>query len=72
MIMLSCWQHLKKWKNINTQKNDVQQVIDYNYGLALHDVAYAAKAHEILQDNGQEITIERETAKFWDQTESGF
>ena len=47
------------------RKNDEQRIIDYNYGIALHDVVYAAKIYEILQDNSQDIKIERETAKFW-------
>lgn len=47
------------------RRSDEQRIIDYNYGLALHDVVYAAKIYEILKDKSQEIKIERETAKFW-------
>lgn len=47
------------------RRSDEQRIIDYNYGLALHDVVYAAKIYEKLQDNTQEIKIEHETAKFW-------
>ncbi len=47
------------------RRSDEQRIIDYNYGLALHDVVYAAKIYEILKDKSQEIIIERETAKFW-------
>ena len=47
------------------RKSDVQRIIDYNYGLALHDVVYAAKIYELLKDESQDIKIERETAKFW-------
>lgn len=47
------------------RKSDEQRIIDYNYGLALHDVVYAAKIYELLKDESQDIIIERETAKFW-------
>lgn len=47
------------------RRSDEQRIIDYNYGLALHDVVYAAKIFEKLKDNSQEIKIERETTKFW-------
>lgn len=47
------------------RRNDKQRIIDYNYGLALHDVVYAAKIYEILKDNSQEVKIEREKSKFW-------
>lgn len=45
--------------------SDDQRIIDYNYGLALHDVVYAAKIYEILKDESQEIIIKHETSKFW-------
>lgn len=45
--------------------SDKQRIIDYNYGLALHDVVYAAKIYEKLKDESQDIKIERETGKFW-------
>ena len=44
--------------------SDEQRIIDYNYGLALHDVVYAAKIYEKLDEDSQEIIIEHETAKF--------
>lgn len=47
------------------RRSDEQRIIDYNYGLALHDVVYAAKIYEKLKDESQEIKVERETAKFW-------
>ena len=47
------------------RNSDEQRIIDYNYGLALHDVVYAAKIYEILKEESQNIKIERETAKFW-------
>jgi len=47
------------------RRSDEQRIIDYNYGLALHDVVFAAKIYEKLKDESQDIKIERETAKFW-------
>ena len=47
------------------RKTNEQRIIDYNYGLALHDVVYAAKIYELLKDESQDIKIEHETAKFW-------
>lgn len=47
------------------RRSDIQRIIDYNYGLALHDVVYAAKIYELLNEESQEIKIEHETAKFW-------
>lgn len=47
------------------RRSDEQRIIDYNYGLALHDVVYAAKIFEELKIKSQEIKIERETDKFW-------
>ena len=47
------------------RRSDEQRIINYNYGLALHDVVYAAKIYEHLKEEGREIVIERETAKFW-------
>lgn len=45
--------------------SDNQRIIDYNYGLALHDVVYAAKIYEMIKKSGFEVEIERETNKFW-------
>jgi ornithine cyclodeaminase len=47
------------------RRSDEQRIIDYNYGIALHDVVFAAKIYERLKDSSQEITIAHETAKFW-------
>lgn len=47
------------------RRSDEQRIIDYNYGLALHDLVYAAKIYEKLKDKSQNIKIERETVKFW-------
>lgn len=47
------------------RRSDEQRIIDYNYGLALHDVVYAAKIYELLNSECQEVIIEHETDKFW-------
>lgn len=47
------------------RRTDEQRIIDYNYGLALHDVVFAAKIYEKLKGQNQDIIIEHETAKFW-------
>jgi ornithine cyclodeaminase len=47
------------------RRSDEQRIIDYNYGIALHDVVFAAKIYERLKDSSQDITIEHESAKFW-------
>lgn len=49
------------------RKSDQQRIIDYNYGLGLHDVVYASKLYEILKNDPscQEVLIKKETEKFW-------
>lgn len=44
-----------------------QRIIDYNYGLALHDVTFAAKIYELLEHdpNVQCVAMVKETEKFW-------
>jgi ornithine cyclodeaminase len=70
------FKYFKQWNEYNEigevlagrdpgRLSDKQRIIDYNYGLALHDVVYAAKIYERLNEKSQDIIIERETAKFW-------
>lgn len=48
------------------RKSQEQRLIDYNYGLALHDVVYAAKIYKLMKDTDcPEIEIVKETEKFW-------
>ena len=48
------------------RRNDEQRIIDYNYGLALHDVVYASKIYEKLKDRDiPSIDIIKETEKYW-------
>ncbi len=48
--------------------DDNQRIIDYNYGLGLHDVLFASKIYELIvneNSNIRDIKIEKETEKFW-------
>lgn len=48
------------------RKSQEQRIIDYNYGLALHDVVYASKIYEMVADNDvPSVEIIKETEKFW-------
>ncbi len=48
------------------RKSQEQRIIDYNYGLALHDVVYASKIYKLLKDKTiPEVEIIKETEKFW-------
>ena len=48
------------------RKSEDQRIIDYNYGLALHDVVYASKIYELLENQSvPEVKIEKETEKYW-------
>lgn len=48
------------------RKSQEQRIIDYNYGLALHDVVYASKIYKLMKDKAtREVEIVKETEKFW-------
>ncbi len=48
------------------RENDQQRIINYNYGLGLHDVVYAAKIYELTENqNLPTINLFKETRKFW-------
>lgn len=48
------------------RKNNNQRIIIYNYGLALHDVVYAAKIFEMTDINNTiNFEMNKETKKFW-------
>ncbi len=48
------------------RENDEQRIINYNYGLGLHDVVYAAKIYELLEPQElPTINLFKETRKFW-------
>ena len=46
------------------RRSDQQRIIDYNYGLGLHDVVFASRIYEMLEGK-DEIILPRETDKFW-------
>ena len=48
--------------------SEQQRIIDYNYGIALHDVVFAAKIYELLEQRQvslPEVSIVKESEKFW-------
>lgn len=48
------------------RQSDEQRIINYNYGLALHDVVFASKIYGMLEHQDlPEIEIIKETKKFW-------
>lgn len=48
------------------RRSDEQRIIDYNYGLALHDVVYAAKIYELTETLDLPIiSFVKENVKFW-------
>lgn len=48
------------------RRSENQRIIDYNYGLGLHDVVFASKIYEMLEGkNVEEIEIRKETEKYW-------
>lgn len=50
------------------RRDDNQRIIDYNYGLGLHDVFFASRLYEILMAECAslpEFEIVKETEKFW-------
>lgn len=48
------------------RQSDSQRILSYNYGIALHDVVYAAKIFEMVKiEDCKEVEIEKETAKYW-------
>ena len=48
------------------RKSDRQRILDYNYGLALHDIVFASKLYEALINTDTiNIPIHKETDKFW-------
>ncbi|WP_290744709.1 hypothetical protein [Fibrobacter sp. UBA4309] len=48
------------------RKSENQRIIDYNYGLGLHDTLFASKIYEMTLDKSlPEIPIIKETDKFW-------
>ena len=48
------------------RKSDNQRIINYNYGLALHDVLFASKIYELVKGiDIPNIEIVKASQKFW-------
>lgn len=48
------------------RRSQNQRIIDYNYGLALHDVLFASKIYERMSGKStQEVKLVKEMEKFW-------
>ncbi|MGN0218327.1 MAG: ornithine cyclodeaminase [Bacteroidaceae bacterium] len=48
------------------RRSDEQRILDYNYGLALHDVVYASRIFELVQHaDVPSVAVVKETEKFW-------
>lgn len=48
------------------RKSEEQRIIDYNYGLALHDVVFASKIYQLVADEDVPyIEIVKESKKYW-------
>lgn len=47
------------------RESDRERILSYNIGLGLHDVVYASKIYDLLEDSSHDIPIDRETEKFW-------
>ena len=47
------------------RESDTERILSYNIGLGLHDVVYASKIYEVLDSDSTEISLIRETDKFW-------
>lgn len=48
------------------RKSDSQRIIDYNYGIALHDILFASRIFELLSENGcEDVQFDKLTEKFW-------
>ena len=45
--------------------NDKERILSYNIGLGLHDIFFANRIYEDLCETSQELSIIRETEKFW-------
>lgn len=50
------------------RRSEDQRIIDYNYGLGLHDVVFASRIYEMILERQTgliEVKLEKETEKFW-------
>ncbi len=47
------------------RESEMERILSYNYGLAIHDIFYASKIYDILKIDSIDVPIIKETAKFW-------
>lgn len=47
------------------RESDKERILSYNIGLGLHDIVFASKIYEKLKESTTDITLTRETEKFW-------
>ena len=47
------------------RENNRERILSYNYGIAIHDVLFATKIYEMLGEASPEVSISKETRKFW-------
>ena len=47
------------------RESDTERILSYNIGLGLHDVVYASKIYRTLDPESSEMSLKRETEKFW-------
>ena len=47
------------------RESDRERILSYNIGLGLHDVVYASKIYDLLENSSHDTPIDRETEKFW-------
>lgn len=74
---VSGFKYFKQFRNYNEigevfagrdigRQSEEQRIINYNYGLGLHDVVFAGKIFELTEEqNFSEVELYRETNKFW-------
>lgn len=45
--------------------SDDERILSYNYGIALHDIAFASRIYERLKDNAPRFSYDRQDKKIW-------
>ena len=56
--------HVLQGKNPGRTSDD-ERILSYNYGIALHDIVFASKIYEKVEDSGQSFDYVRQTQKIW-------
>ena len=47
------------------RENNRERIIAYNIGISLHDIFFAGKLYELLENEGEEISLKEPDDKFW-------